>query len=482
MLGPGKTGQSAPDGCYPHLQDLADWSGASLAGCVRRREDFGGGDSDEPDPPKEQMRESFLAANKRIYEENKLRRSAEAVAGTHAACLAWDAGRHPTGSAPLLPLQPPGLTPWPKLRRSGPPPPVPPEPPATPATPATPARVMATAGLALEKRRQVLHLAAAPAAGQVGPKATPAAATQPTAATAPMPPPSGALYRLFYKAAQTSNGAGPVNEPAPAPTAPASTLPPDHYAAEGVHSNTGQAAPEFEIAPVGMASSDSAGELLSPDTDGDSDISEEEEVEVSDDDDEEEVSGADLRLRGKLGVPQNLAGPPPSDDSSRRFFDTQGGERAEPGVKYSIVGKKPDTLRRPTARDLVELAKTLPERYPNIHGWKFGASVDKDKRRFDSEQYDKRWFDTSMSLVLACGLVANEEVVKLEQSVIELEFSVNHNNSGLPCQYSVTYQALIYAVPLRPTLTILEYWDTRACPASNPASRRGVRMLHGASR
>ena len=218
---------------------------------------FRGGDSDEPDPPKEQMRESFLAANKRIYEENKLRRSAEAVAGTHAACLAWDAGRHPTGSAPLLPLQPPGLTPWPKLRRSGPPPPVPPEPPATPATPATPARVMATAGLALEKRRQVLHLAAAPAAGQVGPKATPAAATQPTAATAPMPPPSGALYRLFYKAAQTSNGAGPVNEPAPSPTAPASTLPPDHYAAEGVHSNTGQAAPEFEIAPVGMASSDS---------------------------------------------------------------------------------------------------------------------------------------------------------------------------------------------------------------------------------
>ena len=398
MLGPGKTGQSAPDGCYPHLQDLADWSGASLAGCVRRREDFGGGDSDEPDPPKEQMRESFLAANKRIYEENKLRRSAEAVAGTHAACLAWDAGRHPTGSAPLLPLQPPGLTPWPKLRRSGPPPPVPPEPPATPATPATPARVMATAGLALEKRRQVLHLAAAPAAGQVGPKATPAAATQPTAATAPMPPPSGALYRLFYKAAQTSNGAGPVNEPAPAPTAPASTLPPDHYAAEGVHSNTGQAAPEFEIAPVG------------------------------------------------------------------------------------IVGKKPDTLWRPTARDLVALAKTLLKRYPNIHGWKLGAGVDKDTRRFDPTHYDKRWFDTSMSLVLVRGLVDNEEVVDLEQSLINLGFSVNHNNSGLPTQYSETFKALIYAVPLQPAITIPEYWATRACPASNPASRRGVRMLHGASR
>ena len=87
-----------------------------------------------------------------------------------------------------------------------------------------------------------------------------------------------------------------------------------------------------------------------------------------------------------------------------------------------------------------------------------------------------------MSVVLACGLVNNEEVVQLEQSLIELNFSVNHNNSGLPTQYSETFRATIYAVPLQPKITIPEYWATRACPASNPASRRGVRMLHGASR
>ena len=95
--------------------------------------------------------------------------------------------------------------------------------------------------------------------------------------------------------------------------------------------------------------------------------------------------------------------------------------------------------------------------------------------------YDPRWFDTAMSVVLARGLVNNAEVVELEQSLIELDFSVNHNSSGLSCKYSETFSANIYAVPLKRGMTIDKFWNTRACPASNPASRRGVRLLHRAS-
>ena len=89
------------------------------------------------------------------------------------------------------------------------------------------------------------------------------------------------------------------------------------------------------------------------------------------------------------------------------------------------------------------------------------------KRRFDAAHYNHRWFNRSASVILAVDLTNNQTVQHLEQSCIDLASSVNHNKSGLPCEYTVDYPALVYAVPLREGLT------------SNTMPRNTLRDLHG---
>lgn len=71
------------------------------------------------------------------------------------------------------------------------------------------------------------------------------------------------------------------------------------------------------------------------------------------------------------------------------------------------------------------------------------------------------------------NVVTNEKAGELEQCLIDLPISVNHNASGLPCQYSASFPAIIYAVPLNEGLSIAEYWATRACPPTLKPPRRG---------
>ena len=146
--------------------------------------------------------------------------------------------------------------------------------------------------------------------------------------------------------------------------------------------------------------------------------------------------------------------------------------------EISIVGVKPEPLSNPSVDDLARRGQSLLERFPGVHGWKFGAGGATDTRRFNSAHYDPRWFNTAMSLVLARDTVSNEKVVQLEQCLINLDFSVNQNASGLPCKYSASSPAHIYAVPLWEGLNIDDYRKTRACPAppQAPPSRTGMRV------
>ena len=125
-------------------------------------------------------------------------------------------------------------------------------------------------------------------------------------------------------------------------------------------------------------------------------------------------------------------------------------------------------LSNPTRQQLIQLASSLTERYPDTHGWKFGACSYKDKRRFDTVHYNPQWFDTSASVVLAADLTSNQLVQCLEQSCIDLPSSVNNNNSGLPCEYSAAFPALIYAVPLHRGLSQQQFWQSRAHNRNQP--------------
>mmetsp|Transcript_33018 Transcript_33018/g.105216 ORF Transcript_33018/g.105216 Transcript_33018/m.105216 type:complete len:286 (+) Transcript_33018:46-903(+) len=130
------------------------------------------------------------------------------------------------------------------------------------------------------------------------------------------------------------------------------------------------------------------------------------------------------------------------------------------GKVGSILGVAPVPLSDPSVGDLVTLGESLAARCPNIKGWKFGVGSTKDLRRFDPVHYDPRWYDTASSLVLACDVVTNEKASSLEQCLIDLDISVNHNASGLPCQYSASSPAIIYAVPLNEGLSIADFWAT----------------------
>ena len=134
--------------------------------------------------------------------------------------------------------------------------------------------------------------------------------------------------------------------------------------------------------------------------------------------------------------------------------------RQEPLPEPKTEPIKP--LSNPSSEEIVALALTLEQLYPNVQGWKFGASNYKDKRRFDSTHYNRQWFNKEGSVILAVDLTCNQTVQRLEQSVIDLASSVNHNNSGLPCEYTVNFPALIYAVPLLEGLSQRQFWTTRA--------------------
>ena len=160
-------------------------------------------------------------------------------------------------------------------------------------------------------------------------------------------------------------------------------------------------------------------------------------------------------------------------------------ESLGPASESSILGVAPYPLSNPNVCDLVTLAESFAVRFPNIKGWKFGVSSFKDLRRFDPAHYDPRWFDKLSSLVLARDVVTNEKAGELEQCLIDLPFSVNHNASGIGsggCQYSASFPAIIYAVPLNEGLSIAEFWATRvrARPPSNlrVADRIGGRATH----
>ena len=134
--------------------------------------------------------------------------------------------------------------------------------------------------------------------------------------------------------------------------------------------------------------------------------------------------------------------------------------RQEPLPEPKTEPIKP--LSNPSSEEIVALALTLSRLYPNVQGWKFGAANYKDKRRFDPAHYNHQWFNKKGSVILAVDLTCNQTVQRLEQSVIDLASSVNHNKSGLPCEYTVNFPALIYAVPLLEGLSQRQFWTTRA--------------------
>ena len=141
------------------------------------------------------------------------------------------------------------------------------------------------------------------------------------------------------------------------------------------------------------------------------------------------------------------------------------------------------TLDHPSVEALVAAGCTFPELFPQFDGWKFGRASLNDDRRFNTCAYNPWYFDNKSSLVMA-RTYTNQGAFDLEQCVIDLPFSVNHNASSLPSLYSRDHPCLIYAVPLKEGVSQADYWADRACPAppQTPASRTGMRELRGASR
>ena len=57
-------------------------------------------------------------------------------------------------------------------------------------------------------------------------------------------------------------------------------------------------------------------------------------------------------------------------------------------------------LLKPGAEDLVQHVSDFVLDAPWAEGWKFGASLEGNGRRFDKTHYDSRWFDSDNSQVL----------------------------------------------------------------------------------
>ena len=73
-------------------------------------------------------------------------------------------------------------------------------------------------------------------------------------------------------------------------------------------------------------------------------------------------------------------------------------------------------LLKPGAEELVQHVRECMLATPEAMGWKFGASLQGNRRRLDSAHYDPRWYDTGKSKVFAVGLTSNRLVQLLEQS------------------------------------------------------------------
>ena len=132
-------------------------------------------------------------------------------------------------------------------------------------------------------------------------------------------------------------------------------------------------------------------------------------------------------------------------------------------------------LLKPCAEELVQRVSECMLAAPEAMGWKFGASLEGNRRRFDPAHYDPRWYDTSKSKVFAVGLTSNRLVQLLEQSLIDLPESVNHNASGLSIEYSEGLPAQVYGVPLRKGVSIEEFWQTRTPRTTHPPARPPAR-------